>query len=67
MDEESKNLIDSYLEEYDAYTEREICSFYFKGRDNRRNIIKVLTELTLIPKDIIIAILERNGYDVKKK
>ena len=44
------------------YTDGEIVGIYRDGMDDPEIIYK-LTQLTLLPKKKILAILRRNGYD----
>ncbi|GEM_PF-2767635 len=48
-----------------VYSEREICNFY-KNADLWRDRIKLIHELTLLDKETIIDILNRNGIEVSE-
>lgn len=46
----------------EQYTEQEICSFYRNAEENQDKI-KLLQELTLLSKEKILNILNKNNYE----
>lgn len=52
------------MEISEQYTEQEICSFYRNACENLDKI-QLLQELTLLSKDKILSILNKNNYEHK--
>lgn len=45
-----------------SYTDKDICKFYRNGSD-----LTILQDLTLLGKNSIIEILEKNNFEIKNK